>query len=78
VKAIDVIYKEGENLGQTRPILVKENTVVNIRNAQGIQSTELESMQKLGTTFDYATIAYKDKDQNKTGTFPAGDLTVSR
>lgn len=69
VKAIDVTFEEGENLGQTRPMMVKENTVILVRNPIRTQSTEVKAMEELGTSLDYATIVYKDKKDNKTVNF---------
>lgn len=66
LKVIDILDREAENLGQSRNMLVKENTVISIRNPVRTQTTEVGVMKDLGTTFDYATIAYRDKAENKT------------
>ncbi len=62
IKIIDKIYQEAENLGQGKKhISVNVNDVIDIRNPIKVQSTEIKAMTELGSTSDYATLAYKEK-----------------
>lgn len=62
VKAIDRVYSETEDLGQgNTPIPVKVNETIDVKNQFREQTTEVGAMNSLGTTFEYVTIAYKEK-----------------